>query len=463
MRQRILPVWALLTVTLTMAAFARLERRRGGRGGAQCVIVSREMTGFERVTEELGPLIGVERDLHSVHYALKMAARQLAPPVVGALQVHCSDEAEGESIETFQSSFAQDLLPRLKFASRVPFSTSNLGGRYEWGSLAVAEEHFATPLSRNAFKLMVVKINAHVGVWSTATGRRFGQLRRYDVESTCCGALSALIEGTVGPSVDQLRELFTSEGVDRLEMLRQQVEPDKRLLAAAIANARLQARSAVLEAQGHTPRTPTLYLVVPSVTLNKPDRDNEFVCGVYLIDRLGECPNGTYLGLGDQPEAYEMLEENGRLRVRDAGSGMARPVRDHRRIIRDAWLERRPGEPARDSRVDEILARAPKEPAGDHVLDAVLLKSLLLVLSEFSPASAALLLFGEGAAGIYYAYRAHRIAREVEASETARRMLGELHQQVDRMPPDEVSKVLRVLLAEYDRQGHNDGPDGQVG
>lgn len=419
------------------------------------------MNRWETVKEEIGPLIGVEKDLHTVHYSLKMAVRQLAPPVVGAMQVHCSDEAEGESIEAFQSGVAQDLLPRLKFASRVPFSTSNLGGRYEWGSLAVAEDHFATPASRNAFKLMMVKVNAHVGVWTDASGRSYGRLRRYDMESICCGALTAMVGGAAGPSIEALAEPFLSEGVDRLEMLREAVEPDQRLLAAAITQARLQARSAVLEAQEHPPLSPTLYLVVPAVTLNKPDRDSELVCGVYLVDRTGDGSHGTYLGLGDLPAAYEMTERNGRLTVRDETSEAVREARDHRRLILDRWLERRSGAPAKYERVEEILAHARQGSTADQLLAPMLLKSLLLVLAELSPVPAALLLFGEGATGIYDVYRAHRVARQVEDSDAARQMLAELHERVDRMPPAEVEKVLRVLLAEYERHdGTSERRDG---
>lgn len=421
------------------------------------------MTAWEIVTEELGPVLGVERDLHAANYSLKVAARRLAAPVVGALQVHCSDEAEGESVEAFQSKFARDLLPRLKYANRAPFSTSNIGGRYEWGSVSLAEEHFATPQSRNAFKLILVKINSHVGVLTTPTGNRYGRLLRYDVDSTCCGALTALIEGGAGPSLAELSELFGSEEVDRLTELRDQVEPESRLLIAAITNARLQARSAVLEAQDHTPHTPTLYLIVPSVTLNKPDRDAELLCGIYLIDRRGEHATGSYLGLGDRPSEYEIVEEHGHLRVRDPAAGAVREARNHREIIRQAWLEKRPSELERSRGVDEILARARADSGTNQLLGGMLLKSLLLVLSEFSPASAALLLFGEGAAGIYNAYRAHQIARQVGASDEARRMLAELHERVDRMPPEEVEKVLRVLLAEYERPSGAEGADGEVG
>ena len=62
---------------------------------------------------------------------------------------------------------------------------------------------------------------------------------------------------------------------------------------------------------------------------------------------------------------------------------------------------------------------------------------------------AALLLFSEGAAGIYHAYRAHHLVRDVAASDEARQLLADLHRQVDQLPPEEVRNVLRVLLSEY--------------
>ena len=409
------------------------------------------MTERQIVAEELGPLIGADRDLHTVYYALKQAARRMRAGEVGAMHITCSDEAELETIESFHASFARDLLPRLKFSHRSPFATSNLGGQYEWGSLAVAEEHFATPLSGLSFKLMVVKVSSHVAVESRRGEIRFGTLRRYDTDSSCCGLLTELLAGTSLPSAEPLSELLQSEGIDRLSMLRHEVEPRYRMLVAAIVAARLQARSAVLEAQEHRVRTPTLYLVVPTVTLNKPDRDGELICGAYLIDRRQGRGDDSYLGLGDVPTAYAVVETHGRLAVTEDGSSTARPARDHRRALREARLEHA-GPLARDGRVDEILARAKSEALQDHGLNVLLLEGLLLALAELSPVSAALLLFGEGTVGIYNAYRAHRLVSDVEASAEGREILEDLHRHIERMPPEEVEKVLRVLLAEYEGQ-----------
>ena len=149
------------------------------------------------IIERLEKLIGVEHGLDEVNYALKFAARQAGAPVVGAHHVTCSDESERECIESFQRCFVQDMLPRIKFSGRAPFRTSNLGARYEWHSLPIAEHHFATPETHDAFKLMVVKINAHVAARSEHTERHFGKMVRYEAESTACGALHLLLDGAL--------------------------------------------------------------------------------------------------------------------------------------------------------------------------------------------------------------------------------------------------------------------------
>ena len=146
------------------------------------------MSDVKAFIDGLAGLIGRERNLHDVNYALKVAARQLGPAVVGAMHITCSDEAEQESIDSFQASLARDLLPRLKFAARAPFRTSNLGGRYEWNSLRFAEHHFSTPASRSSFKVMLVKINAHVSVVSRH--ERVDQLEPDQAEKVLRGLLA---------------------------------------------------------------------------------------------------------------------------------------------------------------------------------------------------------------------------------------------------------------------------------
>ena len=264
------------------------------------------------------------------------------------------------------------------------------------------------------------------------------------------GALAGVLEGAPHPRAEGLRELLRSEGVDRLEVLRHQVPAERRMLVAALLSARLQARSATLEAQDLVPQVPSLFLVVSAATLNKEPRDSEIVCGLYLIDRRDGANKSWYRGLGDRPEAYRIDEEHGHLRVSDEDIGVTREARDHRLVVEQARTESGEHTLARDHRIEEILASARRATKPEPHLIRALLKTALVALAEISPVPAALLLFSQGAVGIHHAYRAHHLVRDVEASGEALRLLADLHQQVDGLPPEKVRQVLAVLVAEYD-------------
>ncbi len=268
---------------------------------------------------EVRALIGQERDLDVVSGALRDAVLQLRAPVVGALEVNCSDESELECMAAFQRQFVEHLLPDLKFAARAPFRTCNLGARYEWGAVRVAEHHFALPASAEAFKVLVVKINGHVSVASGPGGVEFGPMSRYETRSNACGALHAVLAGQRLPALDELRASFTSGGVDRLTLLNdaERVPPAYRYLYAAIVSARLQAARAVADIREHRAHTPTLYVVVPCVTFNRPGVDTELVVGVGLCDRRSDDGAEEYWGLGDDPTRYRLTVTGGRVRVQE--------------------------------------------------------------------------------------------------------------------------------------------------
>ncbi len=133
----------------------------------------------------LQDLIGVESHMALVNGSLQQFAEELAAPVIGACHVTCSDEAQWECIEAFQRWFVQQSLPELKPGSSAPLHSMNLGGRYEWGAIRIAESHFATPESRDAPKLMVVKLNAHVGVGFPGGEPEYGFMMRYGSKSLC--------------------------------------------------------------------------------------------------------------------------------------------------------------------------------------------------------------------------------------------------------------------------------------
>ena len=109
------------------------------------------------------------------------------------MRVTCSDEAEQENVEAFQRQFVRYLLPSLKFSSKSPFRVANLGGRYQWGSVRIAEDHYALAQGADHWKMLVVKMSSHVAVIETPTGLEFGKASRYGADSTYCGALDAVI------------------------------------------------------------------------------------------------------------------------------------------------------------------------------------------------------------------------------------------------------------------------------
>jgi len=264
-------------------------------------------------------LIGVESDLSEVLGTVRQVVQQSRARVVGACQVACSDEAEWECTTAFQRWFAERLLPALKPGCHAPFRSINLGGRYEWGAVGAAEAHFASPESRGGIKLLVLKINAHVGVGPREDGVEYGRLERYGSESPCCGALCAMLAGQRLPALDEIRQTFQSSGRDRLAALAdpRAVAPRNRALLAAMTEARLQSERAVQDILEHQPATPTRYLVLPCVSLNRPGPETELLVGVHEVDATGQARVTGYRGLGDDPGRYRLRYDLGRLRVTD--------------------------------------------------------------------------------------------------------------------------------------------------
>lgn len=269
--------------------------------------------------EKLRDLVGTEGKSERLGGALREFVAELMPAAVGVYQVACSDETERECTETFHRWFTDHMLPDLKPARRAAFQTVNLGARYEWGAIRIAEEHYATPEARDAVKLLVVKINSHVAVRNTSDGPEYGWIDRYGVESTCCGALAALLEGSDLSAVRELGQTFSIGYHNRVDILHDlsRVPTEQRALRAAIVNARLQAQRAVLDIEEHRPHSPTMFLVLSCVTINRPGPDTELLVGYYGIDWTEDSAEIKYNGLGDDPAAYRIRHERGALVVED--------------------------------------------------------------------------------------------------------------------------------------------------
>jgi hypothetical protein len=444
--------------------------------------------------EHLHWAVGRERSLRELTQMLYFDIRSHTGVLVGALHVTCADETEAECAEAFQQGFVQYLLPQLKFARRSAMRVSNLGGRYEWGSIGIADMHFALPETITPPpRLMVIKVNAHVAleeagpadrpagvrqtrtlqaartatavaqpdqsdgvnddaiVWDGDRGFRLGEWKRYGRPSACCSALYSLLQGGHEPWVEELREGFQSEGKDRIAALNDPhaVDPAYRPLFAGLVSARLQARKAVLDIQELRPTTPIRFVVLPCVTINRHERDTEILCGIYSVDTSAPEPV-TYFGLGDDPTAYRTRVQNRQIQIADDELGTKRPGRNHRAMVRSEYQSRRAGRrKIDDKRLERIREDVARDKHRNHQHARQLLRIALPVLAEVMPVPAAILLFAEGAVGIHHAFRAHRLAREMEGSEDARKILAEVHDRIDQLDPARAEALIELLMREY--------------
>ena len=404
--------------------------------------------------EKLRDLIGRENGVDSIARASYEFARRRDVPLAGALHLTCADESELECAEALRRSFSDYLLPVLKNGERSCFRLANLGARYEWGAAAIAEDHYATKPTHRSYKLMLVKINSHVAVQVTDRGPRFGRMLRYDSDSTCCGALNHLLEGGRLPLPSELREVFSSEGVDRLAALRAgDHEPRKRRLCSPPRSTPgCRPAGAMIDIRDQRPKSPTLYVVLACVTLNRKDRDTELICGIYHADWRGAELQADYTGLGDDPAAYRLSHESGPLRISDDDSGVTRPVRDHRELVLRVWLERQgllSGEEATSgSPVTLVPSLAAGGESGDDPSPAdegdprPALEHRLVTLARRDPIPAAILLFSSGLAAVHHLYRAQRLARGLAGESAARRIIGEVHDSVGEMTIEQAREAL---------------------
>lgn len=399
----------------------------------------------ELLLDHLRKLVGRERSMREVCQCLHFIATGISAPTVGALQVICADETEFECVGVFQRKFAHFVLPKLKFAQHAPMRIANLGGRYEWGAIRIAEAHFATPESRDGFKLMVVKINSHTAKRKVEGQVQYGSLDRYQVPSSCCGTLDALMHGRSLPFVNDLRDSFESEGLDRLAALSDShFAPHIRPLVASIVSARLQARKVIVDIQDYRAISPTVYLVLPCVSLNQDGPDTEIVVGLYVADDRDRKMHVAYEGLGDDPRDYSIEWHKDALVVSDPHTDQCRLARDHREQVLQTWLKRRAGAEVTPEQLKQLKEQFKGADASAYT--AIALKSALLMLAETIPIPLAIMLFAHGAVGAHHMYRAYRLSQNQGDPVDAKQIINEMHSRVDDMDSDEIRTQLERLI-----------------
>ena len=98
-----------------------------------------------------------------------------------------------------------------------------------------------------------------------------------------------------------------------------------------------------------------------------------------------------------------------------------------------------------------IVAEAQQKRHHDPAYAKLMLEALLPLLAELTPITAAIMLFGQGLAGIHHVHRAHRLAHQIAGHEEARRILDDIHERVEHLQPEQAREVIDLLLAEHGR------------
>ena len=400
-------------------------------------------------------LLGRETTSDSCNRALRDFAQSQRADTVGAVQVTCSDECEREQVESFQQWVADALLPELKFSARYPFRTANLGGRYEWGAVRIAEEHFATPETQNGFKLLLVKLNSHVAAIETGSGTEFGRMNRYDSASTCCGAwgLCCPARGTLPWTNCDWRSPMMTCLAWTCYTTRAPWTP-----SSAVSwppSSTLASRPAVrsFNIQDYVPETPTVTIVLPTVTINRPQRDTEFVVGLYWADSRKGRGEAEYVGLGDDPSKYLTTRHHGYLCVQDDHLKQPREARDHRQEVVTQWRARHPQpQVTSDQRLRQIAETTDQTADYSARMAHETLKTVIWLAADIAPVPLTIMLFAKGLAGVHHLYRVHRLARGVDGDEQARDIIAEVSDQIPKLPVERARETIDAIVAHYQAQ-----------
>ena len=267
------------------------------------------MTTSTVPTADLEAIVGRELELGLLSGVLSDTVGAVDVETVGAVHITCADEAQHRVIEKVQELLVERHVTPMASGEHTIFRLINLGGYHEMGALDIAENHWAGAHDpATGSKLMVVRVDAHVGVDADPAGAPiYGHFLRFGHTSVACGALAAVLRGQAMPGA----EGFVDHEV-RARRIIEAFPEHTRMLAAAICRAELSAADCRREIQTMAHDTPTVWLIVATVTLNHPDRHASMLTSVSVTDeQLVE----SGAGLGIDVERYQIGHDDDALVV----------------------------------------------------------------------------------------------------------------------------------------------------
>lgn len=417
-------------------------------------------------THDLDACIGREVFIGDVGRALVRVVAGARPDHVSSLHVTCSDGLEKDASRYFKDTVARDITPAGD-RDWAPLRTANLGGRYEWGSGGVSFSHF----DGEGAHLQVVQVNAHVGVIREPAGPKFGFYERGPRHSMTCGALSLLLAGQAGPFLDELREAFASEGLDRINLINTEIPAEHRALFAAVVQARLQARRAYLDlgrARGASERGPDKLLVVAMVSFNQRGADHEMCIGHYAGARNDDgSMTAVWTGLGDDPRKYVFTQDLAGVVISQDGpqKRAARGPKVHRELVLEDLAEEiecpepPPVEEGTGVAFEEPPARLGSQAQAtldqldgwlndpEHPWSSLAVKGACIALTEALAVPAVVTLFAGGALAANHAFRMQRIARGGAHEHEVEELAHEATRDLASRDPEEAKSILASATA----------------
>ena len=418
---------------------------------------------------ELQRIMGREVPLDQFHLTVRRAAMGVTGiSSYGACLVTCSDERQGVMRSSFDRDVASPLISDVTNARDRVFSVSNLCGRLEPGAFALVDNHFSRPTARGP-KMLVFEIASHVGRIRQDSSYVYGEIERFRQRSPCCGALTSLLapsastEAVRHPWFEQLNAFF---GPVRLAALRG-ITDSRRMVAAAIVHAALQAESVVAEVLHDPPAATTEVLLVSGVAVNQQWADGYLpvswhrlraengdvrIVGGYSLRTTPEALAIDISGPRISVAGGEAMEEAPRVQRR---APAAHAVDDHAQIREAAQtaLASLSAEQKAElqDHIDDARAQVASvrhDPSAWRTYSRPILRGLFRGLSVLQPELGLAALLFEGGKDFIVAQKLRRALREGPRTPEGRRVLHDIEAELQQLNHEDAQQVLDLLLAQ---------------